>query len=96
MIAVRQTLIGGFRHSAFQQNKTVNGFRKSIETVNLILCILSPLCNQIGIKDTFRIHDPIQLLYLIQLFLGPAIGIYQSQVEHILFIRIDLTCSHHI
>ena len=94
--AVCQALVGCGGHSALQEHQLVNLAGEGIKAVDGRLRPLLLVHNQIGVKYALCHLHPRELRNGRQLFLVPSVGAEQTQIEHILRIRIGLAGGHHV
>ena len=93
---VCQTLIGIPGHPTAPQIHFVHQIRQGIEAENFVFLLVSHPHQHVLIDGCFHVHQTGQVLYLLHLIVGPAVGAEEPQVEGVLLVCKDLTCLHHV
>ena len=96
MIAVDETFIGSFRHTAANEPEHVQSFGHRIKTVGGSLLSAAEVRQQIHICNPFRILNSVHSGNLVHMVFVPSIHADQTQIEHIQIIQMLLTCGNHI
>ena len=94
--SICQTFVIRLRHPTAAKGYLIDILGDGIETVDAIFSTLAGFCDQIRPDRAFSLGDTFQLLHLVHIFLGPAIAVDQTDIEHILLVGKILPCGNHI